>query len=47
MDFELSLWSETIKHDIERQEIMSQIDKALDERNKRKFKRLVKKLKEF
>jgi uncharacterized protein YpiB (UPF0302 family) len=47
MDFELSLWSETIKHDIERQEIMAQIDKALDERNKRKFKRLVKQLKEL
>lgn len=46
MDFELSLWSETIKHDIERQEIMSQIDKALDERNKRQFRRLVKKLRD-
>lgn len=47
MDFELSVWSETIKHDIERQELMAQIDIALDERNKRKFRRLVKKLKEL
>jgi uncharacterized protein YpiB (UPF0302 family) len=44
IDFELSLWSATFKREMERAELMSQIDQALDERNKRKFQRLVKKL---
>lgn len=44
IDFELSLWNETFKLEMERAELMSQIDQALDEKNKRKFLRLVKKL---
>ncbi|HEX3046804.1 MAG TPA: YpiB family protein [Bacillota bacterium] len=45
LDFEISLWSETFRHELERTEIMKQIDQALDEKNKRKFRHLVKKLK--
>ena len=44
MDFELSLWSEAFKHEMERAELMTQINQALDEKNKRKFSRLVKRL---
>ncbi len=44
IDFELSLWSASFKREMERVEIMSQIDQALDARDKRKFQRLVKKL---
>lgn len=44
MDFELSLWSESFKHEMERAELMTQINQALDEKNKRKFSRLVKRL---
>lgn len=47
IDFELSLWSEAFKHQMERAEIMTQINQALDERNKRKFIRLVKRLKKL
>lgn len=45
IDFELSLWTETFKQEMERSELMAQIDQALDEKNKRKFQSLVKKLK--
>lgn len=45
VDFELSLWSEFFRREMERGEIMSQIDQALDSRNKRKFRQLVKQLK--
>jgi uncharacterized protein YpiB (UPF0302 family) len=45
IDFELSLWREAIKHEMDRAQLMIQIDQALDEGNKRKFTRLVKKLK--
>jgi uncharacterized protein YpiB (UPF0302 family) len=45
IDFELSLWRETIQHEMNRARLMSQIDQALDEGNKQKFRRLVKKLK--
>lgn len=44
IDFELSLWSETFKKEMERAELMSKIDQALDEKNKKKFRCLVKKL---
>jgi uncharacterized protein YpiB (UPF0302 family) len=44
IDFELSLWSATFQREMERAELMCQIDQALDQRNKRKFHRLVKKL---
>lgn len=45
IDFELSLLSEAVKHEMERAQLMRQIDQALEEKNKRKFRRLVKKLK--
>lgn len=47
IDFELSLWSEAFKHELERAEIMDQINQSLDNRDKRQFKRLVKKLKKL
>jgi uncharacterized protein YpiB (UPF0302 family) len=44
IDFELSLWSASFKREMERAELLNQIDQALDEKNKRKFRSLVKKL---
>lgn len=44
IDFELSLWSATFKREMERADLLNQIDKALAEKNKRNFHRLVKKL---
>lgn len=43
IDFELSLWSESFKRELEKAELLSEIDHALDERNRRMFKRLAKK----
>ncbi|MCL6589861.1 MAG: YpiB family protein [Firmicutes bacterium] len=45
LDFEISLWRETFRRELERNEIMKQIDQALDEKNKKKFRQLIKKLK--
>jgi len=44
IDFELSLWSETFKQEMERADLLIQINKALDEKNKRKFQKLARKL---
>lgn len=44
-DFELSLWSETFKREVEREDLMVQINEALDTKDKQKFQSLVKKLK--
>ncbi len=43
--FELKLLNSGIKRDIAKQELMQQIDAALDHKDQRKFARLVKKLK--
>lgn len=45
IDFELSLWFAGFKRDLNRAEILRQIDRSLAEGKKREFKRLVKKLK--
>jgi uncharacterized protein YpiB (UPF0302 family) len=45
LDFELSIWTEVFKLEIERSKIMTEIDQALDEKNEKKFLCLVKKLK--
>jgi len=47
IDFELSLWNESFKSEAIRTELMHEIDRALETRNKRRFKKLVKKLKEL
>lgn len=47
IDFELSLWSENFKRELERSELLQQIDNALDEKNEQKFKTLVKKYNKF
>ena len=47
IDFELSLWNESFKSETLRQELMREIDQALEKRDKRRFKKLVKKLKEL
>jgi uncharacterized protein YpiB (UPF0302 family) len=44
IDFELSLWSASFQREMERAELLNKIDQALDEKNKRKFHSLVKKL---
>lgn len=45
IDFELSLWFAGFKRDLNRAEILRQIDRSLAEGKKREFRRLVKKLK--
>ncbi|HOP74116.1 MAG TPA: YpiB family protein [Bacillota bacterium] len=43
IDFELSLWTEAFKREMEMNALMVQINEALDSRNKRKFLRLARK----
>jgi uncharacterized protein YpiB (UPF0302 family) len=43
--FELSLLNTAVRRDLERERLLSLIDQALDQKDKRKFKRLAKKLK--
>ncbi len=45
--FELSLLNTAVRRDLERERLLSLIDQALDQKDQRKFKRLVKKLKSF
>lgn len=45
IDFELSLWFTSFKREHERAEVLKQIDRSLAEGNKRRFRYLVKKLK--